>query len=44
VWSHYASSKTEGGEPFTTGVNTITLWFDGTRWWVMNWMFDTSSG
>ena len=43
VWSHYATAKTEGGEPFNTGVNTITLWFDGSRWWIMNWMFDRSS-
>jgi hypothetical protein len=42
VWSRYASSREPGGEPFTTGVNTITLWHDGARWWVMGWMFDTS--
>lgn len=44
VWSSYASSRTEGGEPFTRGVNTLTLWWDGDRWWIMNWMFDTSAG
>lgn len=44
VWSSYATSLTEGGEPYTRGVNTITLWFDGNRWWVMNWMFDTTDG
>ena len=43
VWSRYASSREVDGEPFTTGVNTITLWNDGTRWWVMGWMFDTSA-
>ena len=44
VWSSYASSRTEAGEPFTEGVNTLTLWWDGDRWWIMNWMFDTSAG
>lgn len=42
VWSHYATSRTPDGEPFATGVNTITLWNDGTRWWIMNWMFDNT--
>jgi hypothetical protein len=44
VWSRYASSRTEGGEPFTQGVNSITLFWDGERWWVMGWMFDQSGG
>ena len=44
VWSSYASARTEGGEPFTRGVNSITLFHDGERWWIMNWMFDGSSG
>ncbi|MGB0650520.1 MAG: hypothetical protein ACPGQT_06360 [Rhodothermales bacterium] len=42
VWSRYASSREPNGEPYTTGINTITLWHDGSRWWVMGWMFDTS--
>ncbi len=42
VWSSYASARTEGGEPFTTGVNSITLFHDGARWWIMGWMFDGS--
>ncbi len=44
VWSSYASARTEGGEPFAEGVNSITLFFDGTRWWIMGWMFDSSAG
>ena len=43
VWSSYASARTEGGEPFDTGVNNITLFWDGDRWWIMNWMFDTAA-
>lgn len=40
VWSHYASAREPGGEPFDTGTNSITLFWDGERWWVMGWMFD----
>lgn len=43
VWSSYAASRTSGGAPFDTGINTVTLWYDGTRWWIMNWMFDQSA-
>jgi hypothetical protein len=44
VWSSYASARTEGGEPYERGVNSITLFHDGARWWVMGWMFDQSAG
>ena len=44
VWSSYASARTEGGEPYNGGVNSITLFHDGTRWWVMGWMFDSAAG
>jgi hypothetical protein len=44
VWSSYAASETEDGEPHTVGVNTLTLFWDGTRWWIMNWMFDSTAG
>lgn len=43
VWSSYASARTEGGEPFARGVNSITLFHDGVRWWVMGWMFDAAA-
>lgn len=43
VWSHYASARTPDGEPFAHGVNNITLFHDGQRWWIMGWMFDTSA-
>jgi len=42
VWSSYASARTKGGEPFERGVNSITLFWDGTRWWIMGWMYDGS--
>lgn len=44
VWSHYAAARTRDGEPFLRGVNSITLFHDGERWWIMGWMFDTSAG
>lgn len=44
VWSSYASARTEGGEPFARGVNSITLFYDGSRWWIMGWMFDSTAG
>ncbi|MDH3735264.1 MAG: nuclear transport factor 2 family protein [Gemmatimonadota bacterium] len=43
VWSSYASSREPGGESFDTGVNSVTLFWDGDRWWIMNWMFDMSA-
>lgn len=42
VWSSYASARTQGGEPYTRGVNSITLFHDGSRWWIMGWMFDSA--
>ena len=44
VWSSYASARSQGGEPFTRGVNSITLFHDGERWWIMGWMYDGSAG
>lgn len=44
VWSSYAAARTPDGDPFMRGVNSITLFHDGTRWWIMGWMFDSSAG
>lgn len=44
VWSSYAISRTQGGEPYSRGVNSVTLFHDGTRWWIMGWMFDATAG
>lgn len=43
VWSSYATARTPDGEPFATGVNSITLFHDGERWWIMGWMFDAAA-
>jgi hypothetical protein len=40
VWSTYASSDRPGGVAQSRGINSIQLYFDGTRWWVMGWMYD----
>lgn len=44
VWSSYASARSADGEPFDRGVNSITLFWDGQRWWIMSWLFDASAG
>lgn len=41
VWSTYASSAEPGGEPFARGINSIQLYHDGSRWWIMGWIFDS---
>ena len=41
VWSTYASSREPEGEPFARGINSIQLYHDGSRWWIMGWIFDS---
>ena len=44
VFSTYESKKTATDEkPFMRGINSIQLWNDGTRWWVVNvfWQSET---
>ena len=40
VASAYASSHGPGRAPFARGVNSIQLWFDAGRWWVMGVLWD----
>lgn len=40
VMSTYASSRTQGGEPYDRGINSIQLTWDGDRWWILSWFFD----
>jgi hypothetical protein len=42
VWSHKEISRTPEGEAFEKGVNNITLFYDGNRWWIMGWMIDNT--
>jgi hypothetical protein len=41
VMSTYSSSTTPDGEPFDRGINSIQLTWDGQRWWIVSWIFDS---
>lgn len=44
VFSTYASKHTATDEkPFMRGINSIQVWFDGTRWWIVTvfWQSET---
>jgi hypothetical protein len=41
VWSTYAASETPDGPVNARGINSIQLYFDGTRWWITSWIFDS---
>jgi hypothetical protein len=41
VLSFYESRREEHGEPFTQGVNSVQLFYDGTRWWIASVMWNT---
>lgn len=44
VMSAYDSKRTaEDPTPFARGVNSIQLWFDGTRWWVVTVFWEAES-
>jgi hypothetical protein len=36
IFSTYESRETADGKPFERGINSIQLWNDGSRWWVVN--------
>jgi hypothetical protein len=41
VFSTYAASaEPDGREPLGRGINSIQLWSDGGRWWVMSLLWD----
>lgn len=40
VFSTYESSREPEGAAFTRGINSIQLTWDGTRWWIVSWIFD----
>ena len=41
VWSTYVSSDAPDGPPRERGINSIQLYFDGDRWWITGWIFDS---
>ena len=44
VISAYASTHAMDEPPFARGINSIELWFDGGRWWVMSVLWDWAGG
>jgi hypothetical protein len=42
VLSHYESLRDPNGPPFETGTNSVQLFFDDTRWWVVSVMWNTA--
>lgn len=40
VWSTYVSRHTAEEEPFARGINSIQLFHDGARWWVLSAVWD----
>lgn len=41
VWSTYLTSDAPDGSARSRGINSIQLYFDGTRWWITAWFFDS---
>ncbi|HEX8814795.1 MAG TPA: hypothetical protein VF753_04780 [Terriglobales bacterium] len=41
VFSSYESLNEKGGKPFERGINSIQMFDDGTRWWVLSILWDT---
>jgi hypothetical protein len=41
LFSTFESSPTpEGGDSLGRGINSVQLWLDGRRWWIMNMLWD----
>ncbi len=40
IWSTYEWKSEEDGPVGGRGVNSIQLVHDGTRWWIVSWLFD----
>ena len=43
VFSSYASRTAPNEKPFARGVNSIQLFYDGSRWWVLSILWDEES-
>jgi hypothetical protein len=40
VWSTYESRNIKAGPVIDRGINSIELFYDGTRFWILGWFFD----
>jgi hypothetical protein len=43
VWSTYQTKHEINGPVISRGINSIQLYFDGTRFWIISWVFDSES-
>lgn len=43
VWSSYDAAHTPMGKPIRRGVNSIQLWDDGSRWWILSVTWDAEN-
>lgn len=43
VWSTYEFRTEPKGPVQGRGINSIQLYYDGERWWILNWMYDSES-
>lgn len=43
VWSTYETRNEKNGPVIERGINSIQLYFDGTRFWILSWVFDNES-
>lgn len=41
VWSTYETRNKPNGPVVERGINTIELFFDGKRFWILSWFYDT---
>jgi hypothetical protein len=41
VWSTYESRNSPDGPVIERGINSVELYFDGSRFWIVFWMFDS---
>jgi hypothetical protein len=40
VWSTYESRNNPTGPIIERGINSVELYYDGTRFWILGWFFD----
>lgn len=38
VWSTYVESETPGGPALERGISSVSLYYDGSRWWITDWI------
>jgi hypothetical protein len=43
VWSTYETKKTKEGPVVERGINSIQLYYDGKRFWILSWFFDSET-